>query len=604
MEAGTALAVVSLTFQTFAGCVQGFVLLSDAHNLGKDASLLRTMLNLEEYHFIQWAKKVGLLEPEAKLDPRLNQALAVELMGQLKIFLGTNKLRERYKLELVVDRPATCNVVDTNADNDAGAAQGILAQAVSNETRGEILARANLIQSKNLLPKRLWWAAVDKSKFEKLVRDVRTVVQGFWALLDPLQQDEVMQRIQQVLSVVIEVSQDVKGLRDLKEALMESKERAGKDTVPLATAAGFKAIRLQIDDSNGSKSVPDALKPAEKQYQRPSTDDVPSHRQIILPPLTRHLLTDYIAKPSNPCIGTALYTGKPVLVEHKSVGPKMKAKLKSRAENLAVLLSTPKDDSFLTLHCLGFFEDGDCFVFVYAYPTGSPSSTGISHPTSKPQPVSLLDLLCDPTIRPSVTARLNLALNISHTLLTFHTAGWLHKDIRSENILFFPSSSPSENTSTAKLMERPYLTGFAFARFDSPSEMSEQPSPDPQSDIYRHYQALGVGSKPYSKYMDLYSLGLIMLEISEWRPLKDLVSKHVDVTKQRVNVPLSKIQELGPWLVGKKVDSGRVEFRMGEVFGRAVARSLRACKAEGIPRPEEEREILHENVRSLERCVV
>lgn len=33
LDPGTALAVVSLTFQAFAGCVKGFVLLSTAHNL-------------------------------------------------------------------------------------------------------------------------------------------------------------------------------------------------------------------------------------------------------------------------------------------------------------------------------------------------------------------------------------------------------------------------------------------------------------------------------------------------------------------------------------------------------------------------------------------
>lgn len=60
MDPGAALAVVSLVFQVFGGCVKGFVLLSEAHNLGRDAAYLRTMLNLEEYRFTQWAKTVGL----------------------------------------------------------------------------------------------------------------------------------------------------------------------------------------------------------------------------------------------------------------------------------------------------------------------------------------------------------------------------------------------------------------------------------------------------------------------------------------------------------------------------------------------------------------
>lgn len=62
--------------------------LSDAHNLGQDASILRTMLNLEEYRFSQWAKTVGLTRPDAGLSPQLNQTLTSELIGQLLLLLN------------------------------------------------------------------------------------------------------------------------------------------------------------------------------------------------------------------------------------------------------------------------------------------------------------------------------------------------------------------------------------------------------------------------------------------------------------------------------------------------------------------------------------
>ena len=147
LDPGTALAVVSLTFEVFAGCVKGFVLLSTAHNLGKDASLLRTLLNLEEYHFTQWAVKVGLTKPDVRLDPRLNQTLAADLMRQLEILLLTDKIRERYKMELVVDIPKDVKRLERQYDDVSSF--GLLGQTVSDETRGEILARAKLIQSIN-----------------------------------------------------------------------------------------------------------------------------------------------------------------------------------------------------------------------------------------------------------------------------------------------------------------------------------------------------------------------------------------------------------------------------------------------------------------------
>jgi hypothetical protein len=62
MDPSTALAVVSLSFQVFGGIIKGFTLLSKAHNLGRDATLLQTMLCVEESRFIQWARAVELLK--------------------------------------------------------------------------------------------------------------------------------------------------------------------------------------------------------------------------------------------------------------------------------------------------------------------------------------------------------------------------------------------------------------------------------------------------------------------------------------------------------------------------------------------------------------
>lgn len=92
--AGIALSVASLSFQVFAGCVKGFVLPSSTQKFGNDASFLRTMLNMEEYRFVQWVDKVGLTSPDGKMLPLINQALADELMVQLRDRLGCVKLKE------------------------------------------------------------------------------------------------------------------------------------------------------------------------------------------------------------------------------------------------------------------------------------------------------------------------------------------------------------------------------------------------------------------------------------------------------------------------------------------------------------------------------
>lgn len=604
MDPGTALAVISLSFEVFAGCIKGFVIVSNAHNLGKDASYLRTMLNLEEYRFTQWAAKVNLLQPSGTIVPRLNQALASNLMGQLNSLLQADKISERYKLHLLKDPPAQLPL--SSSHDYLTAPPNVLSVAVSDETRGEILAKANLIQSKNSLPKRLWWAAIDKAKFESLVKDVRTIVEGLWALLDPIQQDEVISNIRLVLSTVVEISKDIKGLRELQTALKDS-QIGSRANVALSTAAGLKAATIQLEnqdtlegDELEQKFMAVALGPRE------SSLGTGLRRDIILPPLSEHLLTNPVWKTDKSCVGTARYCDAPVLVEYKHVSMRMRSKLKVRVENLAVLLSTAKDPDFLTLHCLGFFEDTArcCFVLVYAYPTPLDGEAEPYRGSVSP-PISLLNLLRDSKFRPpSVTARLKLGLDISRTLLAFHTAGWLHKDIRSENILFFPTRE--QDAGTPELLSRPYLAGFGFSRANSPTEISEQPSADPLRDIYRHHHALGDPSTSFEKYMDLYSLGTIMIEIAEWRPLKQVVQKCVDVATIGAGViSLERIAEIGPWLVKEKVKKGVVDFRMGEIFGRVVGRLL---VGEDIEVPDTdgrtETPVLKEAVQNLEKCVL
>ena len=609
MDLGTALAVVSLTFQVFGGCVKGFALLSTAHNLGKDSSLLRTMLQLEEYHLVSWANKVGLTGPDAQLDPRLNHNLAANLLGQLEVLFRTDKLRERYKLDL---RPEPL-VLPLHASKDSrdivSSAQGILSNIISDEMRLEILSKAKLIQSKNDLPKRLWWAAVDRGKFEAFVRDVRSIIQGLWSLLNSVQQDEVVSKVDQVLSTVVGISKDLQGLQELQSALLLNSKLTSQVPGTVVTAAGLKATRLELQDDDPSEYI------VSNNFALPSSRP---RRDILLPPLSASEISEVNLKSNDPSVGTAIYANKPVLIEYKTVPTRLKSKLRSRVENLAVLLHAPKSPSSMTLHCLGFFEDEERFCFVFEYPVPAiPPSTGGNSSLAKPaQPISLLDLLRDPKQQPSITSRIALSSTIASTLLALHTAGWLHKELRSENIFFFPvanTTHPNPNPTTTTdydLLSHPYLTHFAFSRASSPAEISEQPSSSPQHDIYRHPSALGEPSSGYNAYMDLYSLGTIMIEIAEWRGLKTVIRKQVDVSKTETDVPLSEIAKIPQWLMKEKIQTGALGFRMGDIFARFVDSCLNIGTSTGEGQEHEQMqfmnslEILREGARALAKVNV
>ena len=670
MDGGTTLAVVSLSFQVFGGCVKGFQLLSKARNLGKEASLLQTLLALEEYRFIQWARAVGLLvdsnedghhdndndsvddiekkkvETGSKtstdvgglptairpvfnssslnvtVNPRLNHALAAELMVQLETLLTQDHLRKRYKL--VLSNPSDhSGSIPLAVANGSEHISTVLQNLVPDTLRQRILTRAKLIQDENHLPKRLWWAAVDRKNFESMVADVRALVNGLWALLDTVQRVDSEVLMRDVLARVIQVSKHVGELRAVQERTGTKSERElvtrtgisgsnDNSSSILSIAANIKATRIEIND-------PDPLAALElgNNAQRLPQDMA---RTVDLPNLNRNLLTDVVPSYSNAHTACGVYNGTTgVWIEYKDVPRRMKGKLFSRVKNLAFLLARPKDLSFHTLQCIGFLEEEERFVFLYRYPASSPLSSPNPNPTSKsnryaidgdipsqvvgqeevdqrhPLPKSLNELMREnKTIKsPSVTARLSIARHLCNTVLTLHIAGWLHKELRSENVMFFGSNKWSE----------PYITGFSFSRQDSPTEISEQPSSEPQADIYRHPHALGEPSASFQRHMDLYSLGVILVELAEWKALKHIVKDCVDVrnTASRTDVPLNEIAKVPRWLIDNEIEKGQIKFRMGDVYAEIVHVCLKFGLISEYAIPDTLPDML-DMVRKLEDC--
>ena len=198
-----------------------------------------------------------------------------------------------------------------------------------------------------------------------------------------------------------------------------------------------------------------------------------------------------------------------------------------------------------------------------------------------------------------MTDRLKLALRITQSVRYFHMAGWLHKNLRSENVIIFSPFS----------LAYPTLAGFTYSRQDSLSEISEQPSADPQREIYRHPDAMGEPTESFSVTKDVYALGTILLEIGEWRSLKSLVEKVVDVVRSDVTlVQLAKIQ---PFLLNESAKGGlaTLTFRMGDIYA-AVTKMMRSGE---IPRViavgKDEGQVFAPNVldvavRELGRCIV
>ncbi|MCJ1433683.1 hypothetical protein MMC27_003047 [Xylographa pallens] len=159
-------------------------------------------------------------------------------------------------------------------------------------------------------------------------------------------------------------------------------------------------------------------------------------------------------------------------------------------------------------------------AYVYELPP-SHIMPGMAHDNLQPR--SLLSFLqnggdTDTNNMPSLENRFRLALNIAACMMLLHAKGITHRNINSNNIVFFvdgKSIASDEKVWKSRLIRTPYLTAFHQRALTTPTF-----GPDPTfATIYQH-PGLGYSNQePYRCAHDQYSLGLILLEIGLWMPI-------------------------------------------------------------------------------------
>ena len=203
--------------------------------------------------------------------------------------------------------------------------------------------------------------------------------------------------------------------------------------------------------------------------------------------------------------------------------------LRARREHVVGLLhrTATSDDDFRVLDCVGytlsagFTPDGNRLPlvgFVYKYP---------SFASPKTLPITLRSMLDDAYHAekcnvPDLEKRLKLAKAISVSLYQLQCAGWIHRKISSYNILFFADCTTG-NIDVAL----PFLCGWQYSRPDDQkynplSEYSGRGIGD--LDMYVHPARLvsrrsKIEFPRFRRSYDIYSLGVVLLEIAFWEPI-------------------------------------------------------------------------------------
>ncbi|KAK5445378.1 hypothetical protein LTS15_010159 [Exophiala xenobiotica] len=239
------------------------------------------------------------------------------------------------------------------------------------------------------------------------------------------------------------------------------------------------------------------------------------------------------------------------------------SRTKNRVEALAKLLHQPKELIFRIPPCVGwrYLPEHHAVSFVFEI-----------KPKPAAPPKSLLELLSHREQKsgwmPSLGERFQLAAALSSCIAQLHMVSWLHESLRSENILFFPDVDPMALSANDTIIDfsSPWIFGFEFSRLDVAITAAHVDFL-PERDIYRHPQRQGYPEVTFQRIHDIYSLGVILLEIGLWEPAIKL-QKNSFLGANPGNFELIQQQLL-------KHATHRLEKRVGKRYKDVVIRCLK-----------------------------
>jgi hypothetical protein len=378
------------------------------------------------------------------------------------------------------------------------------------------------------------WAASDRSRYEDLAKDLTTSIDILYDLSRTRRTHRDGARGS---------SPSAKGVpeppsRTLTSAtgLFLSPEYNASDVTLInpATHPVFPSVGNPIHSNLPPKLDPtDLILPQEEPPPYESLG-VSSSIRVIGRLRSRHSSTNPWKTETSKSIET------PVLVEYATYDSTYRSTGVSaptdRLDSLLLILSRlAKEQSFHgTLKCIGYFEDPKQprFGLVFELPSFVYSGASDSHKSLEElRPVTLLSVLQtgskslhnSNSATPPLEDRFRLAFTLALTFSKIHGDRFVHSEVNSSNILVFRKNKRQSANSRALQYA---LRSPVICSFDLFSEYDIEPSKSMQAlNIYRHPEdpkSTGDMSREYGPQFDLYSLGLILLEIGLWQPLSDL----------------------------------------------------------------------------------
>jgi len=484
----------------------------------------------------------------------------------------------------------------------------------------ELVKKAlNWLNKSRDVPKRIRWAAWDHEKMEALIVKLSDYNDKMHDALDRAQMDTLLDMQTRTNYQIVLLNRQMENMVQIwqseriayrPQGMITDLEDSEYDflngitgpstrslTQPLGALAQQKFVHLAIEDSQyvseergesiGLPHLADNIRETELSLNDIySIDDEPFPDEIEEGDRTE-----------------ATYKGASVWIEWKPnelAGPGMPdgqvdPKIRSRVQKLAALLKqNNRKVRFRAPHCLGYFVDEgeereSRFGLVFEKPPTVPPTT---------EPTTLRKLIEASNTRgstfdiPSLTDRITLMRLLAETVERLHAVDWLHKGLRSANILFFLKDTETSVGGFEVNYADPYISGFDYSRPATSDDMTERPTDNAWADIYRHptvqstgnREDSGTGRESYKKSFDLYSLGIVLLEIAYWKTIDQILNINLDTARPKQTWPvMDRLLSREPQ---------HLKF-VKSYLGNTVEEVIRAClvgpEAFGLPRECDER---------------
>ena len=501
----------------------------------EDCRYMRVRLQIEYSRLLDWCEVAGLTVLKDGQDlPTCLRADKLTLIAVLtEISLSTKnlgKIRGKY-----VEFKSSEDTASENAATEMDLLEEFTHIAIP---YGKESGKGNIIRSRNSIargasmasnvvknPKRLKWVAFDKDVFLKFLSRLAELNDHLQELMHGHQARALEIATQKTYLEMVQMRASVEELTHLVTAAMLLQEHDGvasssasnrhRNQNALASLARFKSLNASHDlsgrgHSGGSKNytISSQLNYSQIQYDEDGTLATTSDIRIR----SEGNLTSSDGTKQHVWIEWKAYKTKydRSLDQHVPVPKDLK-----RIKDLISLLQSEKPMEFCAPHCVGFFNDRDD-----TKDSDHNARFGLvfERPKERSSPVSLRQMIFTEP-KPSLTNRISLAHKLSTCMLYLHAVNWLHKGLRSDGVIFFPDRSTSS-------ISEPYITGYEFARPNKDGETTTAGTEfDDYMMLYVHPNYQGVEAKgTYSKIFDIYSLGIILLEIAYWKRIEQIIT--------------------------------------------------------------------------------